>query len=173
MQDTIISKTYGDANSKFEIVLDTRKDAFDTSALSTPGMYVSKKYIYVVNEQKTEVRSFASMKLPNMVLDKEVVQTWSDYAQKKLGKYLFVTTFLLMLLYVFSAVVLYTAVMHWLIAKFFNVRFSQTFMLNAFTYTAIALIGLFTGFNLSVLVTLVALVAVNVAVNAAWKENVA
>ena len=41
----------------FNVVLDTRVDEFEASKLSNNGLYVSRKYIYGVSPQKTEIRS--------------------------------------------------------------------------------------------------------------------
>ena len=162
--NTIISKTYGSGSSEAKVVLDTRVDEFETSALTTQGLYISRKFIYGVSRQKTEIRSLESMKLPNMVISSDVVKSWAAAIEKNVGKYIFGAVFAFMFLFTCAAILLYTVCSHWIVAIWFKQPFSQTLFINTIAYIAIGLLHIFVAFSMGVIVTFVALIAVNVGV---------
>lgn len=169
--DTVISKTYGSGANEAIVVLDTRVDEFETSALEKPGLYISKKYMYGVTPQKTEIRSFESMQVSHMVIDSEGIKTVTDYITKNIGKYLFGVVFIVLLLFSCVAILLYTILMHWIVAIWFKQPFSQTLFINSLTYVLISVLGIFTTFDLSTIVRFVAFIAVNVGVCSTLKDE--
>ena len=169
--DTVISKTYGSNGQEAKVVLDTRVDEFETSELEATGLYISKKYIYGVSPQKTEIRSFEKMKLPKVVINSENLKTFTEIAEKSLGKYVFGGVFVFLFLAAVISIPLYTVCMHWIIAIWFKTPFTQTLFINSLTYVVLALLGFFSPINLGVLVSFVAYIAVNVGVCSTLKNQ--
>lgn len=169
--NTIITETYGSGMNEFSVILNTKVDEFEASDLTKSGLYISKKYVYAVTPQKTEIRSFESMKFSNMVIDSDVVKSLADYIEKNLGKYVFGAVFAFMLLFSCAAILLYTIFSHWIVAIWFKQPFSQTLFINSIAYVALGLLNMFAGFGLGVIVTFVALIAVNVGVCSSIKNN--
>ena len=169
--DTVISKTYGSGRSEAKVVLDTRVDKFEASDLTEQGLYVSRKFIYAVSKQKIEIRSLESLRIPNMVIDRNIVKVWTDAIEHNVGKYIFGAVFAFMLVFSCAAILLYTVCMHWIIAIWFKSPFSQTIFINSITYVALGLLHILVTFNISIIVTFVALIAANVGVCSSIKDN--
>lgn len=169
--DTVISKTYGSDGDEAKVILDTRVDEFETSELEATGLYISKKYVYGVTPQKTEIRSFANMQLPKVVINSENLKIFSEAVERNLGRYVFGGVFVFLFLAAIISILLYTVCMHWIIAIWFKTPFSQTLFINSLAYVIFALLGFFSPINLGVLVSFVAYIAVNVGVCSTLKNQ--
>ena len=169
-QNTIISQTYGDDENemKFSVVLDTSRDEFEATSLNKPGLYVSKKFIYGVNGQKTEIRSLKEF--PDGTLDKETLDAGADLFVKNVQKYMFPLYALVTLIIAMIAVLIYTLVMHWLLAIMFKVNFGQTLRVNTLVYAVISIIEVLSGMYVTWLATLGLMLILNIGVNAAMKS---
>ncbi len=170
-QDTVISKEYDVGGDKVKIVMNTGVDEFDTLDLRNQGLYISRKYIYAVSERKTEIQSFEKLQMPNMVVNDEIVDLTAAEIEKNIGKYMFVTTFFAFLIFSAIAVLLYTLFMHWIIRIWFKIDFSQTLFVNSVAYVILSLLSLLTPFNIGIIIMFVALIAANVGINSAVKEE--
>ena len=170
-QDTIISKSYDVGGDNIQVVLNTGVDEFETSELKNQGLYVSRKYFYAVSDRKTEIQSLEKLQFPNMVIDSEIVKSAATAVEENLGKYMFLVTFFAFLIFGGLAVVLYTLCMHWIVRLWFRVNFTQTLFVNSIAYVALSLLSLLTPFNIGVVIMFVALIAANVGINSAIKEE--
>ena len=160
-KDTVITKDYADGQAN--VVLDTRVDNFEPSALKKEGAYISKKYAYIYNGRKMEIYSLENF--PDMVIDQEIVAQAGQYAEKLAGKIVFLTVFIIIALFVGVFVLLATILMHWLMALLFHVNFAYTLRINTLTYCIIFALSAFTSLNFSFLISFVILIAANVGVN--------
>ena len=171
-QDTIISKNYAQGdNVSFNVVLDTRVDEFELSSLKDAGIYSSRKYLYINNGRKVEVASYE--KLPNVTINEETLQKGIEYVKKNLGKGFFFVLLITYALFAALAVALYTLVMHWIMAKLFNVKFGYTYTVNAFVYAILNIGSLLGGFGVSIWLTLAVMLIVNYALNSYEKKTLA
>lgn len=166
-KDTVISKDYDNGNGK--VVLDTRADEFEPSALKVTGIYISKKYIYSYNNQKIEIRSLKDF--PNIVIDEDMVATGVEYADKHAGKFIFFTLLLGSIIGISVVVLISTILMHWLMAILFKVGFSYTLRVNTLTYCVLFLLNTFASVSFSFLIEFMIMVAANVAINTADKKT--
>jgi len=161
-KDAIISKVYGQGNNMRNIVLDTRVDELETSELKGKGVYLSRKYLYIVSDIKTEVHPVN--KLPDMVIDAETLHDASQIIQDKAGGYIFAGIFLFLLIFSAAAIGLYSLAMHWALSGMFNITFNQTLRINTLSYIVISALS-FIGLNVSIIITFVVLFMVNYGVN--------
>lgn len=168
-KDTVITKTFGQGNDENKVVLDTRVDEFETSELKNKGLYVSRKYIYLVSNLKTEIRDMKEF--PNMVIDEEVLHDVADLLTEKAGKYIFLGVFIMFWIFAAAAIGLYTLAMHWALAGLFHNPFAQTLRINTFAYIAVSVLTMIAGFNIGIIATFVILGAVNYAVNKWLQEE--
>ena len=168
-EDTEISKSYQDSGMVFNVVLDTRVDEFEASKLSNNGLYVSRKYIYGVSPQKTEIRSLADM--PDGTVDREMLEVFfASMSEFAAGKFLPIC-WVMAIIWIAGAILLYTIVSHWLIALLFHNKFSQTLRINTLTYVVLGLLTLYGGIMLGVLVKLGIMLLVNAGVNSFAKAG--
>lgn len=170
-QNVVISKSYDVGGDKIQVVMNTGIDEFETSDLKDSGLYISRKYFYAVSERKTEIQSFEKLQMPNMVVDSEIVDLAATEIEKNVSKYIFAGTFLAFLIFSAFAVLLYTLFMHWIIRIWFKIGFTQTLFVNSVAYVVLSLLSLLTPFNIGIIVMFVALIAANVGVNSAIKEE--
>ena len=168
-QDTIISKTYGEGWQSANVVLNTRVDELEPSSLQGQGLYLSRKYMYTVSGTKIEIHSLKD--LPNATFDKEVLDSALAYVEKNVGRYIFPFMFFSVLIGGMLGALLYTVVMHWLMAIVFKVSFAHTLRINTLSYVGLSLIILFTSINLGILLTLLIMLVINFAVNFAVKAS--
>ena len=136
--NTVISKNYGDENSKINVVLDTTKNEFNATELNEYGLYISKKFVYGVGAKKTEIQSLKNF--PNGTLNEEVLNASADAFLQSVKKYLFPMFVAVSLIISALAVLIYTILTHWLMAIVFKVRFAHTLRLNTLTYAAVSII---------------------------------
>jgi len=170
-KNTVIKRSYGDATSSFDVVLDTRVNEFDASSLKNQGLYISRKYIYGVQKLKTEIRSISE--LGDGTLDSEKFNGFIEFLNANAGKYIFAISFVILFFVSVIAILFYTIVMHWLMAMLFKVGFARTLRINSLAYVAIAALKTFTAINISILLTLVIMLALNVGVNNVLKDETA
>lgn len=166
-QNTVINKTYG-YNNKMQVVLDTRVDEFEATTLHEQGVYISKKYAYVVRDNKTEIHNFNT--IPDTVVTKETIQAGANFIQQKINHYLFIVLFAVCLSISALMVLLYTALTHWLIHIMYGAKFAQTLRINSLFYVLIGagqVIGLRPGF----LTVLLILAGVNIFINYVLKNQ--
>lgn len=162
-QETIISRTYGSGYDIRKIVLDTRSDELEPSALKDKGMFVSRKYVYMISGSKTEIRDLKNM--PDMTLDRETVHSAMEFVQDKAGGYIFLFVFTMFLIFVCCAVGLYTLAMHWALAGIFHNGFHQTLRINTFAYIFVSVLSLLTGLNVGIIATFIILFGANFITN--------
>ncbi len=168
-KDTIISKTYGEGWQSANVVLDTRVDQFEPSSLQGQGFYVSRQYIYTVTNNEIKIKSLKDM--PNATIDKEVLDSVLTYLEKNASRYIFPFLFFSFLIGALIGILLYTVVMHWLMAIVFKVNFGHTLRINTLSYVVLSLLILFTTLNLGILMTFVLMLGINFAVNYAIKTT--
>ncbi|MBQ8672309.1 MAG: DUF1189 family protein [Alphaproteobacteria bacterium] len=168
-KDTVIKRSYGNATDAFDVVLDTRVDEFDASSLKNQGLYVSRKYIYGVQKLKTEIRSLSE--LGDGTLDREKLNDFLQFLNANAGRYIFVISCGILLVFSICAILLYTIVMHWLMAMLFKIGFARTLRINSLAYVVISSLTLFTPIRISILLTLVIMIALNIGIDNVLKEN--
>lgn len=169
-QNTVISQTYGNDESdiKFNVVLNTTRDELEATALTEPGFYVSKKFIYGVNGQKTEIRSLKEF--PDGTLDKQTLDAGAELFVKNTQKYMFPLYVLVALIIAMIAVLIYTILMHWLMAIMFKVNFGQTLRINTLIYAVISIVAVVSGMYIGWLMTFGLMLLLNIGVNAGLKS---
>ena len=167
-KDAYISKVYGSGRNEGRVVLDTRIDEFETSALKDKGVYISRKYIYAVSGEKTEIRSLATF--PNMTIDEEVMSSLFKIIRERAGAYIFFTLFVCFLVFFACAIGLYTLVMYWPLKALYHNDFRQVLRINTLAYIVISALTLLLSFNLSIIITFVLLFGVNCGVNEGLKK---
>ena len=167
-KDTVISKTYGEGWQSASVVLDTRTDEFEPSSLKGQGLFVSRKFVYTVTSNEIKIKSLKDM--PNATLDKEVLDSVLTYLENNAGRYIFPFLFFSFIIGALIGILLYTVVMHWLMAIIFKVKFAHTLRINTLSYVVISLLILFTSLNIGILTTLVLMLGINFAVNFALKS---
>ena len=157
-KDTVISKSYGKGNNTFSVVLDTRTDELSAADITTPGVYASRKFIYGVKSDRTEVRSLSEVS--NITIDQEMMQSGADWIENHSGGYIYVTMFLSLLAYICFAILIYAALVQLFLGMALKVGFGRTLRVTTLGYLALFIIGAFaipTGF----IVTLVLLLLTN------------
>ena len=162
-KERIISKTYGSGKDERKIVLDTNVEEFITSDLKDKGLFISRKYIYVVSDSRTEVRDLKN--IPNMTIDREVLQEIAETAETKAGIYIFFGIFVAFWAVAAAVIGLYTLAMHWALTGVFHNQFAQTLRINTFAYIVVSALSMIAGFNIGIIATFVILGAANYAVN--------
>lgn len=157
-KDTLISKSYGSDNNSFSVVLDTRTDELSAADITTPGVYASRKFIYGVKSDRTEVRSLSEVS--NITIDQEMMQSGAEWVENHSGGYIFVVLFLSLLIYICFAILLYAALAHLLVGMAMKVSFGRTLRVTTLGYLALFLIGAFT-ISTGVIITFVLLLLAN------------
>lgn len=168
-KDTVISRTYGSDNNVRKVVLDTRAEEFETSALKDEGLYVSRKYVYVVSSKEMKITSLKD--IPDMTIDEEILHDAGQIIVSKAGLYIFCTVFIFFLVFAAAAIGLYSLAMHWALKGLFANSFAQTLRINTFAYIGVSALTLIIGYNISIVITFVILFAVNYGVNKWLQEE--
>ncbi|MBQ8481302.1 MAG: DUF1189 family protein [Alphaproteobacteria bacterium] len=168
-RDTIIDRTYGSNYNVRKVVLDTRTDEFETSGLKDKGLYISRKYIYIVSDSKTEIHDFKNV--PDIVVDSEVLHSAAEYIQEKSGRYIFSGIVLFFLMFSAAAIGLYSLAMHWALSGIFHNEFRQTLRINTFAYIVVSALTMIIGYNIGIVATFVILFGVNYGVNKWLQEE--
>lgn len=167
-QDTVISKTYGSQGGAGKVVLNTTVDEFETSELKERGLYMSRKYFYVVSDKKTEIRDYKT--IPNMTVDEEVMGEFFKVAKERAGRYIFSTIFIFFLAFAASAIGLYSVAMYLPLKYLYHHGFAYTLRINTFAYIVVSALTMLLGFNLSIIVTFVLLFGANCGVFEGLKQ---
>lgn len=167
-KDTVISKTYGSGINEARVILDTRIDEFETSSLKDRGVYISRKYIYAVSANKTEIRDIANF--PNMTIDDEVMSKFFEVIKDKAGYYIFFGVFIMYLGFAACAIGLYTLVMYWPLKALYHGKFECILRINTLAYIIISALTMLIGFNISIIMTFVLLFGANCGVYEGLKK---
>lgn len=157
-QNAYIRKTYGTQNTAYNVVLNTQVDSLNTDDIKEQGLYISRKYIYAVSTQKTEIRDFEQM--PNMTFDRQLLEAGADWMVNKSGIYVFLTLFVSVALFMGLASLIYAALVQLLIGKMLSVDFARTLRVTTLGYVALAIISLAV-FSIGIIVKFVLLLAAN------------
>lgn len=168
-QNKIISRSYGANNRVFNVVLNTQLDEFPSTYLEYEGIYLSRKYLYAVSAQKTEVRKLDDM--PDFYVDSERFKAGVQLLEEKADKFLFFGMLAMAIIFVSIAVLFYTLVIHWLMSLIYQAKFSQTLRINTLAYVAIGVMELILPFNLGIITTILLLAVINAAFHSLLKEE--
>lgn len=160
-KETVIRKNYGTDSNPIWVVLDTRTDELSSTDLQNQGLYISRKFIYGVSAQKTEIRSFANM--PDMTINYQMLSDGAQWMENHAGVYAFSILFISMLIYIGIAVLLYSAIIHLIIGKYLKLEFSQTLRVTTLSYLFLLVIGTLI-VPLGIIVTFILLISANYAV---------
>lgn len=157
-QNAYISKTYGTETKPIYIVLDTRADSFSTDDIKENGLYISRKHLYGITSQKTEIRDFEGM--PDMTFDRQLLDDGAQWIEQKSAGYIFGSLFVVLTIYMLSAALLYAALIYLLIGKTLKMEFLQTLRVTALGYVALSIFGVI-AFSVGVIATFILLLAAN------------
>ena len=157
-KDTQIKKNYGTADSPFVVMLDTNADELTSADLTAQGLYISRKFIYGVKSDKTEV--WGLDKLSDMTINQELLQQGAEWVEQKSGGYAFAILFISILLYIPFAILLYAAVIQLIIGMALKVGFGRTLRVTTLGYLALFVIGAFT-VSIGIIVTFILLLGAN------------
>ncbi len=164
-QNTIISKEYkfgDDESNVVKVVLNTEVEELTSDDIKDSGIYFSRKYMYAVTPQKTEIRDLSD--IPNMTVDQEMFDSGMKWLESRVNGYLFVVIFVMMLAWIGLAVLIYAALSQLLIGKVVSSAFARTLRITTLGYLVL-LIELGTGFGINILIKLVLLVLLNYYIN--------
>lgn len=141
--DALIHKTYSDeeGNPTFNAVLNTQVDELGVEDIQSPGLYVSRKAVYIVSPQKTELRSLAGW--PDMSLNGDQLDNLLKWNEKHLPKYLFLAFSIALFVFVSVAILLYASLAHLLVGKHFGADYSRTLRITVWTYLVLTPISWF------------------------------
>lgn len=163
-KDTVIRKTYAAGSSgSFEVVLNTQVDELRTDDIKTPGLYFSRKAMYAVSSQKTEIRSLSD--LPDMTIDSEMFEAGVKWLEANVNKYLFLAIFVGLLGFFAVAVLLYSALSQLLLGKLISSDFSRTLRITTLSYIALTAIAWFLSVPIGIIVKFVLILLANYGVN--------
>ena len=168
-KDVVMSKTYGSGAEIFKVVIDTRADELSSADLHDMGVYFSKKFMYTVNRNKTEIHSLANF--PNTELNKDTVHEIIAYAQAKVGSITFFTTLLFMLIFIGVAVIIYALLSQTIMALVFHAPFKMTLRISTLTYLVLLMLSYFVHINTGFIVSFLIIAAVNAAVNYILRQD--
>lgn len=167
-ENTLIQKSYGEGWQAANVVLDTRVDRFEPTSLQGQGLYVSREFIYTVARNEIKIHSLKEM--PDGTFDKETLDAAVEYIEKNIGKWSFPIMFVTILLQTMFAILIYTLLLHWLIAIVFKVKFGHTLRVNTLAYVTLSIVVLLAGFSVGFLMSLLIMVAANFGINFVLKE---
>lgn len=139
--DALIRKTYGGEDGAFDVVLNTQVAELGVEDIQTPGVYVSRKVVYVVSQEKTELRSLEAV--PDFRLDEDKLDAARQWLDGKLGVALFLVIFLALFVFVSVAILLYSALAQLLVGKRFGADYSRTLRITVWTYLVLTAISWF------------------------------
>lgn len=159
-KDTVLEREFISNGQNVRVVLDTRVDELDATSLSGTGFFVSKKYLYAVSPQKTEIRNLAQ--LPNMVINDEMVDLFADQVIQKAGKWMFISIFSGLLIFTSLSILLYTLLLAWPMSAWLKIPFSTTLRINTLVYILLALVSYVLKFNFGFIVSLILMIACHV-----------
>ncbi|MBP1532172.1 MAG: DUF1189 family protein [Alphaproteobacteria bacterium] len=168
-KDVVMSKTYGSGAEIFKVVIDTRNDELSSADLHDMGVYFSKKFMYTVNRNKTEIHSLANF--PDTELNKDTVHYIINYAQTKVGSITFFVTLIFMLCFVGVAVMIYALLSQAIMALVFHTPFKMTLRISTLTYLALLMLSYFAHLSTGFIVSFLIIAAVNAAVNYILKQE--
>lgn len=141
-ENTLIEKTYGDGNSKFKVVLDTRTEEFEPSTFKESGLYISRSAVYTYNANKNETRINGLRDVPNMVIDKEVTDAFFNGAEHYIIPLFFGFTLLGLILYGLIIMGIYSLVLHWIMSAVYKAPYRQTLRVTLYSYVFISILGM-------------------------------
>lgn len=167
-KDTVISKNYGNEAAPLMVVLDTRVDEFSSDDIKNQGMYISRKFIYGVSTQKTEIRSFDSV--PNMTIDRQLLIQGADWLETKSGGYIFAAILLSLIIYIGCAVLIYAAIIHLLVGKAMKVSFGRSLRVTTLGYLVLFILAT-TVVSIGIIVTFVLLAVINYCVDKCYPQK--
>ncbi len=165
-QNAVITKeyNYGYNNEKVvKVVLNTAVDELNSNDIKDSGVYFSRKYMYAVSPQKTEIRTFEDF--PNMTVDQETFDSGIKWLETKVSGYLFVIIFFMMLIWIGLASAVYAAISQLLLGKVVPSAFARTLRITTIGYVVLFIIELGTGLGINILIKLVLLVLLNYFIN--------
>ena len=158
-QNTVIVKEYQLNDSTMKVVLNTEVDELSSDDIKDSGVYFSRKFMYAVSPQKTEIRSLSDM--PNMTVDQEMFDTGMKWLEAKVGGYLFATVFIMLLIYIGIAVLIYAGISQLLLGKLTASPFGRTLRITTLGYLVLFIIALISGWLMNILIKLVLLILLN------------
>lgn len=162
-QNTVIHKEYALGSETFHVVLNTETDELSSDDIKNSGLYVSRKFMYMVSPQKSEIRSLST--IPNMRFDDELLRTGEEWLQKNVGKYLFIGLFLMLLGTIGIASLIYAGLTQLLIGKAVAADFARTLRITTLGYLVLLTIELFGGLSINMLIKFVLIVLLNYYIN--------
>ncbi len=162
-KDAIITKEYAYDDKTIKVVLNTEVDELNSDEIKDSGIYFSRKFMYAVSPQKTEIRDFSD--IPNISIDQEMIDSGTKWLESKANGYLFVCAFIILLIYIGIAVLIYAAISQLFIGKLVSTNFRRTLRISTLGYLALFMIQLLTGQNINILIAMVLIVLLNYFIN--------
>ncbi len=158
--------TYGNAGQggQYKIVLNTQVSDLNIANLSS-GIYVTRNKVYSYDAKKGEVKIQSLAQMPDAEITRDDVKEFVLSIEKYLKPTLVLVFFVLISLYIGSAVFVYTILMHWLFKKSYNADFALTLRVNTLSYLTLFCISALTGINFGIIVTILILLACNYLAN--------
>ena len=163
-KDVIIHKSYAvGKDDSAEVVLNTQVDELSADAINNQGLYFSRKYMYAVSRQKTEIRSLADF--PDMVIDSEMFEAGVKWLEANVNKYLFLAIFAGLLGFFAVAILLYSALSQLLLGKYISSEFPRTLRITTLAYVCLTALVWFVGLPIGWIAKFVLILLTNFGVN--------
>lgn len=162
--DVIIHKSYSVGKDNYvEVVMNTQVDELSADAINNQGLYFSRKFMYVVSQQKTEIRSLSDF--PDMVIDSEMFEAGVKWLEANVNKYLFLAIFIGLLGFFAVAILLYSALSQLLLGKYTTSDFPRTLRITTLTYVLLTALAWFAILPIGLIVKFVLILLANFGVN--------
>jgi hypothetical protein len=164
-ENKVMSRCY--MNDEYCVVLDTTTDEIKAEDLKQ-GVYISRKNIYMVTPQKTEIKPLT---LENTVIDNEVWQSMLETLVAKLPIITFVVLCLFLNIYVSGFILLCSGIIYFCKSWFSKSDFGQIFKVSTLALVLVEIISVVFGFALSAFSVLCLLFFANIAVDSLLKKD--
>jgi hypothetical protein len=162
-ENKVIAKEYVLGDTTLNVVLNTETDELSSDEIKKEGIYFSRKYMYGVTSNKTEIRDYSD--IPDMTIDQEMFENGANWLSAHVGGYLFVTVFMMLLAYIGVAVLIYAGLTQLFIGKAVKTGFERTLRIATYGFLVCTVLELLCGFGINILIKLVAIVLLTYLIN--------
>ena len=154
-QNKVVQKSYQIEDEVIHVVMDTTTDELNLSTHPGQGFYITRKCLYGIARNEVKSSCFDATANADLTEEqlKEFLPVFRNYALALIYAYIFV----LALIWCFLAILVYTVLMHWIMALAFKTKFKQTWFINTLVYATLAIIPYDFGF----LITYVIMTGIN------------
>lgn len=165
-KDVVIKKKYTFKDGDLIINLDTRTDTLDINKLTEVGFYISKKCMYMISDEKSQMRCFdPAVNQEPITINEDQLNQFISFFDTYFNSILVI--FLMLFLYIgfYIVILFFTLISHWIVALLSKTTFGQTLFINTFLYILLSAFEYTTSINVNFLITAALFVLINVGIN--------